>query len=69
MINISGVRKLEKNELKNINAGGIQACVRRHQRMIIKAQNLDRVNEETRVDIINGFVEDAKKCYTHTNVL
>ncbi|MDH7447674.1 hypothetical protein [Aquimarina sp. 2201CG14-23] len=69
MITISGMKLLTKNELKSINAGGLNSCIRRHQRLIIRTQRTEPFDEGIREEIINGLVEDAKKCYDGTNVL
>ncbi len=81
MINFKNSKKLTKAQLKQINAGNqyanfgeptsaeIDACIKRHQRHIINAQNAEPFKEEKRKMVITGIIEDAKKCYDGTNVL
>ncbi len=69
ILNLKEVTALEKVAQKSINGGGINSCIRRHQRLIIRAQEAEPFDEEQRETVISGFVEDAKRCYDGTNVL
>ncbi|GAA4275491.1 hypothetical protein [Aquimarina mytili] len=68
VLELKNVTVLEKAAQQSINGGGIQSCVRRHQRLIIRTQETEPFDKEQRSIVINGIIEDAKKCYTKTNV-